>query len=103
MSLRFSPLETLDPLALKVITSALNLFAAASKEILVLVESSKNKFTTVLPSNVGSFLTDLPPTSAIDLAVSNIEIASLAFKLFMLYRCFNLSPLPHLRHQSLLI
>ena len=40
VSLRLSPLATLDPFAEKLITSADSRFAAASKEILVLVESS---------------------------------------------------------------
>jgi hypothetical protein len=40
VSLRLSPFETLDPFALKLITSALRRFAAASKEMRVLVESS---------------------------------------------------------------
>ena len=40
VSLRLSPLPTLDPLAEKLITSADRRFAAASNEILVLVESS---------------------------------------------------------------
>ena len=40
VSLRLSPLETLEPLAEKLITSADSRFAAASKEILVRVESS---------------------------------------------------------------
>jgi hypothetical protein len=46
----------LEPLDEKFITSADNLFAAASKDILVRVESSANKLTTVLPRKVGSFL-----------------------------------------------
>ena len=40
VSLRLSPLATLDPFAEKLITSAESRFAAASNEILVLVESS---------------------------------------------------------------
>ncbi len=40
VSLRLSPLETLDPLAEKLMTSAESRFAAASKEIRVRVESS---------------------------------------------------------------
>ena len=40
VSFRLSPLATLDPFAEKLITSADSRFAAASKEILVLVESS---------------------------------------------------------------
>ena len=40
VSLRLSPLATLDPFAEKLITSADSRLAAASNEILVLVESS---------------------------------------------------------------
>ena len=40
VSLRLSPLETLLPLAEKLMTSALNRLAASSKEIRVRVESS---------------------------------------------------------------
>jgi len=40
VSFRLSPLATLDPLAEKLITSADSRFAAASNEVLVLVESS---------------------------------------------------------------
>ena len=40
VSFNDSPLETLEPLAEKLITSAESLLAAASKEILVRVESS---------------------------------------------------------------
>src|SRR5450432_636472 len=56
VSLRLSPFATLEPLAEKLITSADSLLAAASKEILVRVESSKKRLTTVLPRRVGSFL-----------------------------------------------
>jgi hypothetical protein len=45
----------LDPLAEKLITSAESLLAAASKEILVRVESSAKRFTIVRPRKVGSF------------------------------------------------
>ncbi len=38
-------------------TSALSRLAAASKDSRVRVESSKKRFTTVLPRRVGSFLT----------------------------------------------
>ena len=56
MSLRLSPLETLEPLAEKLMTSADSRLAAASNEIRVRVESSKNRLTTVRPRRVGSFL-----------------------------------------------
>ena len=56
VSLRLSPLETLEPLAEKLMTSADSRLAAASNEIRVRVESSKNRLTTVRPRSVGSFL-----------------------------------------------
>ncbi len=57
MSFRLSPLETLEPLALKLMTSADSRLAAASNEMRVRVESSKKRLTTVRPRSVGSFLT----------------------------------------------
>ena len=57
MSLRLSPLDTLEPLAEKLMTSAESRLAAASNEMRVRVESSKNRLTTVRPRSVGSFLT----------------------------------------------
>ena len=76
VSLRLSPFETLDPFAEKLITSALNLFEAASKEILVLVLSSKNKLTTVLPRKVGNFFTGRSEITANSFAVSRTKTAS---------------------------
>ena len=55
VSFKDSPLLILDPLAEKLITSAESLLAAASKEILVRVESSAKRFTIVRPRKVGSF------------------------------------------------
>ena len=49
-------METLEPLAEKLMTSADSRLAAASKEIRVRVESSKKRLTTVRPRRVGSFL-----------------------------------------------
>ena len=51
-----SPLATLEPLAEKLITSAHSHLAAASNEIRVRVESSKNRLTTVRPRRVGQLL-----------------------------------------------
>jgi hypothetical protein len=76
VSLRLSPLATLDPLAEKLITSADSRLAAASNEILVLVESSKNRFTTVRPRRVGSFLIGRSATRASSSAVSRTRRAS---------------------------
>ena len=75
MSFKDSPFETEDPLAAKLITSAESLFAASSKDILVLVESSKKRFTTVLPLKVGNFLISRSFTSDMSSARSSNLIA----------------------------
>ena len=56
VSLSDSPLDTLEPLAEKLMTSADSRLAAVSNEMRVRVESSKNRLTTVRPRSVGSFL-----------------------------------------------
>ena len=66
----------LKPFAEKLITSADSLFAAASKEIRVRVESSAKRFTIVRPRKVGSFLTAPSLTRANSFAVSKIDMAS---------------------------
>lgn len=76
VSLRDSPLETLEPLAVKLMTSAERRFSAASKEIRVRVESSKKRLTIVRPRRVGSFLIGRSATRAISSAVSRIRTAS---------------------------
>ncbi len=70
-----SPLETEDPLAEMLITSADSHLPAISKLDRVRVESSKNRFTTVRPRSAGSFLTGRLATSAICSARSKIEVA----------------------------
>jgi hypothetical protein len=76
VSFRLSPLDTLDPLAEKLITSADRRLAAASNEIRVLVESSKKRLTTVRPRKVGSFLIGRSAMLASSSAVSRIRRAS---------------------------
>ena len=76
MSLRLSPLDTLDPFALKLMTSAESRLAAASKEMRVRVESSKKRLTTVRPRSVGSFLTGRSDKRASSSAVSRMSVAS---------------------------
>ncbi len=76
VSLRLSPLATLDPLAEKLITSADSRLAAASNEILVRVESSKKRLTTVRPRSVGSFLMGRSAIRASSSAVSRMSRAS---------------------------
>ena len=78
----------LEPLAEKLITSADSLLAAASKEILVRVESSANKLTTVLPRRVGSFLICPSLTRDSSVAVSKIPTASCTFKSAIESKCF---------------
>ena len=55
VSRRLSPLFTLLDETAKFITSALSRRAAVSKLVRVRVESSKNRFTTVLPRRAGTF------------------------------------------------
>ena len=98
VSLRLSPFETLDPLALKLMTSALRRFAAASNEMRVRVESSKKRLTTVLPRRVGSFFTSRLATSAMSSATSRIAIASSRPRSRVLSRCLMPSP-PLRRHR----
>ena len=77
VSLRLSPLETLEPLAEKLMTSALRRLAAASNEMRVRVESSKNRLTTVRPRRVGSFLIGRLATPRSSSAVSRMRIGVL--------------------------
>ena len=69
-------LRSLEPLALKLMTSAESRFAAASNEMRVRVESSKKRFTTVLPRSVGSFFISRSCTAAMSSATSSSAIAS---------------------------
>ena len=80
VSFRLSPLATLEPLALKLITSADSRFAASSNEIRVLVEFSRNRFTTVRPRSAGTFLITRVPTSRNDSAVSRMRVTSAAVR-----------------------
>ena len=73
VSLRLSPLDTLEPLAEKLMTSALSRLAAASNEMRVRVESSKNRLTTVRPRSVGSFLIGRSATPSSSSAVSRMR------------------------------
>jgi hypothetical protein len=75
VSLSDSPFDTLEPRAEKLMTSADSRLAAASKEIRVRVESSKNRLTTVRPRSGGSFLISRDWVSAIVSAVSRISTA----------------------------
>ena len=76
VSLSDSPLETLDPEALKFTVSAESRFSANSNEIRVRVEDSKNKLTTVIPRSVGTRLIGRSNTSRKRLAVSRMRLIS---------------------------
>ena len=68
-------------------TSADRRFAAASKEIRVRVESSKKRLTTVLPRNVGNFLTVPSERRDNSAAVSRMAIASVLLRSLIERRC----------------
>ena len=100
VSFRLSPLETLLPLAEKLMTSADSRLAASSKEMRVRVESSKKRFTTVRPRSVGSFLTSRPASAAsIWAAVSSTRVASARSRSAASSRCRFIGR--HLRHEDL--
>ncbi len=82
-----SPLDTEEPFAEKLMTSAESRFAAASKEIRVRVESSKNRLTTVRPRSAGSFFTSRSPTAAISSAVSRMRTALSQLRSWVDSRC----------------
>jgi hypothetical protein len=94
VSLRLSPLVTLEPFAEKLITSALRRLAAASNEIRVRVESSKNRLTTVRPRRVGSFLIGRSARLRSSSAVSRICSASSRLRSPAESRCFTSVPPP---------
>ena len=82
-----SPFATLDPLALKLITSADSRLAASSKLIRVRVEFSRKKLTTVRPRSAGTFLITRVPTSRKDSAVSRIRMTSSPVRSCIESRC----------------
>jgi hypothetical protein len=94
VSLRLSPLETLEPLAEKLMTSAERRLAASSKEIRVRVESSKNRLQTVRPRRVGTFLMARSVTLARWAAVSRTRVMSPALRSAADSRCLFRTPPP---------
>ena len=88
VSLSDSPLDTLEPLAEKLMTSADSRLAAVSNEMRVRVESSKNRLTTVRPRSVGSFLISRAWVAAIEPAVSRMRTASATSRSAVDSRCF---------------
>ena len=94
VSLRLSPLLRLEPLAEKLMTSALSRLAAASNEIRVRVESSKNRLTTVRPRSAGSFLIGRSASDRISSAVVRTSSASSRVRSAALSRWRFISPTP---------
>ena len=95
VSIRLSPLTTLLVGTEKLMTSVLSLFAASSKDVLVLVEGSKKRLTAVLPRRVGTFFISLPSTSLNPAAVSSMRFISSTDNSLMPSRSFlfnNLTP-----------
>ena len=84
-------------------TSAESLFAAASKEISVLVESSAKRFTIVRPRKVGNFFIGPSDARASVSAVFKIESASLFVRSLIESKWRIIQPPlpvePHRRHQ----
>ena len=76
VSTSVSPLTTLDVPMATLSVSALSRFSAISNEVRVRVLGSKNRFTTVRPRRVGTFLMARLPTSFIASAVSRIRTIS---------------------------
>ena len=71
-----SPLDSDEPFAAKLMTSADSRLAAASKEMRVRVESSKKRLTTVRPRSAGSFLIGRSASERISSAVRRTSSAS---------------------------
>ena len=87
VSIRVSPFftELLD--ALKLITSADSLFSANSKDNLVLVEFSKNRFAIVISLRDGTFFIGRLITSLKLSAVLNINSISFLVKSLIPVKC----------------
>ncbi len=94
VSLSDSPLESEEPLAEKLMTSAESRLAAASNEIRVRVESSKKRLTTVRPRRAGSFLIGRSASERISSAVASTSSASSRVRSAADSRCFFMSRLP---------
>ena len=94
VSLSDSPLDSDEPLAEKLMTSAERRLAAASKEMRVRVESSKNRLTTVRPRSAGSFLIGRSASDRISSAVASTSSASSRVRSAADSRCFFMRRLP---------
>ena len=73
VSTSVSPLTTLEEAMAMLSVSALSRFSAISNDVRVRVLGSKNRFTTVRPRSVGTFLMGRAAISFIASAVSRIE------------------------------
>lgn len=87
VSLKLSPFAALLVFMLKLIISALNLFAASSKELRVRVLGSKNRLMMVFPLRVGTFLTSRVDTSKKDSAVLRTVVISEEVRFCIPRRC----------------
>ncbi len=86
-----SPLVTLDVAVAMLSVSALRRFSAISNDVRVRVLGSKNRFTTVRPRSVGTFLIARPPISFMATAVSRMRVISSASSPAMPSRCRDFS------------
>ena len=76
VSTSVSPLTTLEVPIATLRVSALRRFSAISNDVRVRVLGSKNRFTTVRPRSVGTFLMARLPTSFMASAVSRMSTIS---------------------------
>src|SRR5258706_9936748 len=76
VSMRVSPFTRLEDAAVKLSESAERRFSASSNDVRVRVEGSMNRFTTVRPRSVGTFLISRREISANDSAVSRMRTIS---------------------------
>ncbi len=77
VSYRVSPLDTDVPMELKFSTDPPSLFMAVSKDILVLVEFSKNMFARTLPCRRGRIISPLATGRSLSASSSTETISSL--------------------------
>ena len=91
VSTSVSPFVTLDVEVAMLKVSALRRFSAISNDVRVRVLGSKNRFTTVRPRSVGTFLIERPPISFIASAVSRMSVISSASRPAIPSRCRDFS------------
>jgi hypothetical protein len=91
VSISDSPFVTLEVAVAILSVSALRRFSAISNDVRVRVLGSKNRFTTVRPRSVGTFLIARPPISFMASAVSRISVISSASSPAIPSRCRDFS------------